>query len=84
MVVNMNDDLTPADRKLILNLGIITQEIGIMQHDMSIRRATQKALVVDLVTREILSQARAARIAEIQRQTVTSWVNSWPGDVNPV
>lgn len=79
-VVYMQRDISPADRKLILQLGIITQEIGLKQHDLNLMRQEQKALIVDLVHRDIISLARAARIAEVQRQTATNWVKSWPGE----
>lgn len=80
MVVFMQEELTPADRKLITQLAIITQEVAIAENEIALKKAHKKALVIDLVRREILSQARASRIAEVQRQTVTNWVNTWPGE----
>lgn len=79
MVVNMQlTDMSDDDAKKIDELQAITRIVGSQTEQFARLRRKQKLLVVDLVQREVLSQASAARLAHIQRQTVTSWVNGWP------
>jgi hypothetical protein len=72
-------EMSPDDAKKVDELQEITRVLSNAADQLARLRAKQKRLVVDLVEREILSQAGAARIARIQRQTVTAWVNTWPG-----
>lgn len=80
MVGNMPNELTPQDRKKILKLGIVTQELALLQREATKLRTQQRTLVIDLVQREAISQSRAARISEVGRQTIASWVNVHPAD----
>jgi len=75
MVMNMPEIITEEDYQKLLELGILTQEIGILLADAREKRARQRRLVVDLVQREIISQARASKIAEVQRQTISKWLD---------
>jgi len=76
----MYSELTPEDRRKILKLGILTQELALLQDKARKWRTQQRTLVIDLVQREIISQARASRISEVGRQTIASWVNVDPAD----
>lgn len=76
----MYNELTPQDRKKILKLGILTQELALLQDKAKKWRSMQRTLVIDLVQREVISQSRASRISEVGRQTIASWVNVEPAD----
>lgn len=80
MLGTMSDEPTPQDRKKILKLGILTQELALLQAKARDLRTQQRILVMDLVQREVLSQSRAARISEVGRQTIATWVNVHPAD----
>lgn len=70
----MPNEIPQPERELIIRLGIITQEIALLQADLDKRKSSQKALVVSLVQREMISQSRASRIAEVQRSTIARWL----------
>lgn len=70
----MPTELTQPDRQLVLRLGIMTQEIALLHVDLEERKSVQKALVYSLVSRGMISLSRAARICEVQRQTISRWV----------
>lgn len=76
----MSKQISDADRKKILKLGILSQELALLQDQAKKWKAQQKVLVIDLVQREVLSQARASRITELSRQSIASWVNVHPAD----
>lgn len=74
MLITMPNELTPQDRNSLTRLGIETQEIALLQVKLDAKRKLQKTLVIDLVQREIISQSRASKIAEVQRQTISRWL----------
>lgn len=76
----MSKEISDADRKKVLKLGIVSQELALLSDQSKKWRAQQRVLVIDLVQREILSQARASRITELSRQSIASWVNVHPAD----
>ena len=76
----MYNELSPQDRKKILKLGILTQELALLQYEAKKLRTYQRTLVIDLVQREVISQSRASRISEVGRQSIASWVNVNPAD----
>lgn len=77
----MDEYPSPEDMERIRKLGLLTQELALLQDRVDKWNAMKKAMVVDLVQREVISQSRAARIAELNRGTVAAWVNTWPGDL---
>jgi len=77
----MTFEPSPEDRKKILKLSILTQELALLQEKAQNWRTMQRTLIIDLVQREVLSQARASRIAEVGRDTIRIWVNVHPADV---
>lgn len=70
----MPDIPSPEDYELLIELGLATQEIAIWTEEIQVKRDRQRRLVIDLVQREVISQARASRIAEVQRQTISKWL----------
>lgn len=72
----MYGDISPEDLEKVRQLGLITQELLIEQEEWRRKRAVQRRLAVDLIQREVISQARASRITEVQRQTISSWLQA--------
>jgi hypothetical protein len=76
----MHNEPSELDRKKLLKLGILTQEMALLEDQFKKWRIMQRTLVIDLVQREVVSQSRASRIAEVGRDTIRSWVNVHPAD----
>lgn len=78
----MPKETSKPDGELITRLGIITHSIVGLQDDLEKHQSSQKALVYSLVSRGIISQSRASRICQVQRQTISRWVTELQEEKN--